>query len=327
MPEEKELNVSAQAKAVNNEKTKKQDADAAAIKERQAKAAAEAKAAQQQAEAEKKKREEEKKAEAARKEAEEKEAAEKRKKAAAAVGSVAAGAVALGKATKGSFRFLKGILVGLLIGFLAGSYLTGSGLINLGEKVESVKEDVDEMLDEGFLGYTAADFQNAVLGAASEHQELIVMEQPLEITTTLTKAGLANLQIFSKTKTITYYGTGVYTVDLKDMDPAHIKVDNENKFVTISIPHTVLQYINSDLDKTEFEDTEKGLLAFGDLSLTTEQQNELALSVENSMREELTQPERFAQADEFALLKTWEIFQPLISAVSPQYRVIMDFID
>ena len=192
-------------------------------------------------------------------------------------------------------------------------------------KVASTKEGADALLDEGLLGYTAADFQNAILGAATQHQELVVMEQPLEISTTITKAGLGNLNIFSKIKTVTYYGTGVYTVDLKNIDKDHIKVDTDAKTVTVIIPHAVLQYVNPDLSKTEFEDTEKGLLAFGDLSLTTEQQNQLSQSVTAAMKERLEEDDLFKQADEYATMKTWEIFQPLITAVSSEYKVVMQF--
>lgn len=183
----------------------------------------------------------------------------------------------------------------------------------------------DEVLENGLFTYTAVDFQDAILGEASQHQELIVMEQPLEIATTITKAGLGNLQIFSKMKTITYYGTGVYTVDMAGIDADHIKVDMDKKQVTVVIPHSCLQYINPDLDKTQFEDTEKGLLAFGDIKLKTEDQNRLLQSVYKSMEEKLTEAEVFQMADEYASVSTWQMFQPLVTAVSPEFTVEIVF--
>ncbi len=228
---------------------------------------------------------------------------------------------------KKSKGFLSGLIIGLVVGALLMGILGFSFKDQIFGKVASTKEGADALLDEGLLGYTAADFQDAILGAATQHQELVVMEQPLQISTTITKAGLGNLSIFSKVKTVTYYGTGVYTVDLKNIDKDHIKVDAENKTVTVIIPHAVLQYVNPDLSKTEFEDTEKGLLAFGDLSLTTEQQNQLSQSVTEAMKERLEEDDMFTQADEYATMKTWEIFQPLISAVSSEYKVVMQFED
>ncbi|WP_321973688.1 hypothetical protein [Paratractidigestivibacter sp.] len=59
---------------------------------------------------------------------------------------------------------------------------------------------------------------------------------------------------------------------------------------TVTIPHATQQYVNPDYGSMQFEDTQKGLLAFGDLALAAE-------------------------------LKTWEMFQPPITAVSSEYKV------
>jgi len=311
-----DIKVNAKAEKIENDKTKSQAEAAKTIKKKQEEAKEKALKAQEESKT---------KTEEKVKEAESKK--ESNNNTATALATAAVTALGASKTVKSAKSFVKGLLLGLIIGGLVMTYLTSRGFLNIGQKVESVKEEADTLLDETFLGYTAADFQDAVLGAASEHKELIVMEQPLEVSTTLTKAGLANLEIFSKTKTITYHGTGVYTVDLNSFSKENINVDEDSKTVTITIPHAQLQYINPDLEATEFEDTEKGLLAFGDLSLTTEQQNELQKAVEDSMREELEKEEILAQADEFAKLKTWELFQPLVSAVSPEYVVQIEISD
>ena len=207
-----------------------------------------------------------------------------------------------------------GILVGVIgMALLAPTLFTAPA--------EPVHSSEGAVLEENMIGYTALDFQNAVLGTASEHQELIVMEQPLELSSTITKAGLGNLAVFRKTKTFTCYGTGVYTVDLKHIDAEHILVDEEQKEVTIRVPHAVLQYVNPNYELMEFEDTDKGLLSFGDLTLTLEQQTEVQKAVQQTMTEYLSQDSVLAQADEFAKMKTWDTFQPIVSAVSPEFKV------
>lgn len=232
------------------------------------------------------------------------------------------------KGTKITFGFFKGLIIGVVVGFLLATVL---GFSSVGDKlfdsVNDGKENVDQLLDETFLGYTALDFTNAILGEASKKQELIVMEQPVKVSTTVTKSGLGNLEIFSKVKNIAYNGTGVYTVDMSKIDDKHIDVNLETKKVTVYIPHAVLQYVNLDLENVEFEDTEKGLLAFGDLSLTTEQVNEIEQSVKDAMSTELNTKELFAKADEFAKMSTWQMFQPLVTAVSPEFVVEMEFVD
>ena len=320
-----EIKIDTSANTVENEKTKKQKE---ALK--QAQAAKEA----AQKEAEKERIKNALKQEI-KEQASEKEGSSKESSASALAGGgaslvgalvdVAADGIKSSKKTKGNGRFWLGIVIGLIVGALA-VFLIGklsNGMI-IGTNHTS-QTTADEVLENGLFTYTAVDFQDAILGEASQHQELIVMEQPLEIATTITKAGLGNLQIFSKMKTITYYGTGVYTVDMAGIDADHIKVDMDKKQVTVVIPHSCLQYINPDLDKTQFEDTEKGLLAFGDIKLKTEDQNRLLQSVYKSMEEKLTEAEVFQMADEYASVSTWQMFQPLVTAVSPEFTVEIVF--
>ncbi len=286
-----------------NETTAKQQKDAEAIAQRQKQAAADAENARKQAEKQKEEKQAGKEAQPQVPET--------------VIGAAAAAlSLAAEKSPKRWSDFFRGLAVGFLCGILC-FWLIGnaSSLFSLGSEHDVMIDD------EGFHGYTAADFENTILSAASEHQELIVMEQPLSIQTTLTKAGLGSLPIFSKVKNVTYYGSGIYTVDLSCISASKIRVDEEAHTVKVSIPHAVLQYIQPDLQAAEFDDTEKGWLAFGDITLTAEEQNELEQSVENSMRERLVEKELFEQADRLALLKTWEIFQPLITAVSPEYTV------
>ena len=151
------------------------------------------------------------------------------------------------------------------------------------------------------------------------------MEQPLEITSTLTKAGLGNLAIFSKTKNITYSGTGVFTVDLSKLSADSITVDHEAKFVDIAIPRPVLQYTILDPSTIQFEDTEKGFLAFGDIKMKAEEQNAVETEVQKRMTERLSQRDIQQKAEMYALSRCRETFGPLVSAVSEDYTVGIKF--
>lgn len=299
------INVSATAKTVSNDKTKKKEAELEASKKAQEEAVKKANEARNKA-----KEESEKKAETKK----ESTSSSNNTEALIAGGAALAGSVLSGNKNKG---FLSGLIVGVIIGGLLVGVLGFSN--SLFGTVDTAKDTADEVIDETFTGYTAVDFKDAILGEASQHQEIIVMEQPLEIATTITKAGLGNLNIFSKVKNINYAGTGVYTVDMKSFSEDNVTVDEENKKVTVSIPHSTLQYTNIDYDSVEFEDTEKGLLAFGDLSLTTEQQNTLEQSIVAAMKEKLETQELLDKADEFAKMSVWNMFQPLVTAVSPEY--------
>ena len=219
--------------------------------------------------------------------------------------------------------FIIGMLSGMVILLLLQQYVFKPIENPVEHVVEDIHEQIDEVLDEHFTGFTAAQFQDAVLGETKQKQELIVMEQSVQMTTTITKTGLGQLPIFSKMKDITFHADGIYTVDLSHIDAEHILVDDENKTVTIAIPHAQLHTVKPDITATEFSDTEHGLLAFGDISLTAEQQNELEQSAYGSLEKKLSEKKFIDQADEFAIMKTWEIFQPAITSVSPEYKVII----
>lgn len=312
-----ELKVSAKAKTVSNAETKKKEAELEASKKKQEEAKEKAEEARKEAS--------EKKEKAAKSSSSKKESSEllnSDTEKLLAEGAAAAGGVLLAKKNKGFFS-------GFIIGAVCGALLVGVLAIGFKDalfgKVETTKESADEILDETFTGYTAVDFQDAILGEAEQHEEIIVMEQPLEISTTITKAGLGNLSIFSKVKNINYAGTGVYTVNMKGFTKDNVSVDEDNKKVTVLIPHSTLQYTNIDYDKVEFEDTDKGLLAFGDLSLTTEQQNTLEQSIIKAMKEKLETDELYSKADEFAQMSVWNMFQPLVTAISPEYTLEVEF--
>ena len=216
--------------------------------------------------------------------------------------------------------FIGGLIIGLVAGALLLILIGNARQTMLFGTNNTTTTNADTVFQQGLLGtYTAADFEKAILGEASRHKELVVKEQPIEIPTTITRAGLGNLQIFSKVQNVYYYGTGVYTISLSEMDENNIRVDEENQKVRVLIPHACLQYINPNLDLTMFEEAGKGLLAFGDIKLTTQEQNSLQQSVVESMRERLTQDDMYVGADEFAKVSAWEIFQPLVASVSPSY--------
>lgn len=301
------LNVSSNAKLVSNDKTKQKEAELEASKKAQTEAIKKANDAKQKAKEELKTKTKE-------------ESSNNNAEALLAGGAALASTALSGKKSRG---FLTGLIVGVIIGVLLASVF---GLKDqLLGTVETTKESADEVIDETFTGYTALDFKNAILGEASQHQEIIVMEQPLEIATTITKAGLGNLSIFSKVKNVNYAGTGVYTIDMKSFNEDNVSVDEDNKKVIVKIPHSTLQYTNIDYDSVEFEDTEKGLLAFGDLALTTEQQNTLEQSIISAMKEKLETEDLLNKADEFAKMSVWNMFQPLVSAISPEYVLEVEF--
>ena len=227
------------------------------------------------------------------------------------------------------------VLVLLVIAALAGAFFGVKALIeqstsHRGEGIFDVEEDVEgkdmTIENHGFLGYTAADFADVILGDTTHPKRLVIYTVKVSDVATVTEVGLAKLTIFSKVQYITFNGTATYTVDLGQVNQYCITVDNDRHVVEILIPHAALESINIPAEQIEFSDIERGLLAFGDLKITPEDQAALEAAVKAKMEKKLLEDKVHLDADRFARLGVWEIYQPLIETVAPGYMLEIGFL-
>ncbi|MCD8151098.1 MAG: DUF4230 domain-containing protein [Clostridiales bacterium] len=189
-------------------------------------------------------------------------------------------------------------------------------------------EDYDLTLENnGIFGFTAVDFEEAILGESTRQKLLIVEEQDVFVNTTITDTGFKNWSVFSKQQALTIYGYGQYTVDLSEISEEDISLDEDTYEVTIKIPHAELHETVFNPDETEIGDTDKGWLAFGDIELTAEQNQEFEEEAIEKLTEKLSEDERFEEADKFAKLSAYETYQPIVSSVSTAYKVVIEFQD
>ena len=330
-----DVNIKSEGKRVKGEKSAEQDARLKAIEEKKA---ADRKAAQAADEAKKKAAQEAEAKRQAELEAAEQEraraqaATDAKREAAEKLGAaaVAAGGTLVDSAVKSTkkgelkvapktaFFVIAAIVIVALLLFIAWPRLSA---VLFPEPEAHVAVELSES---AVMGNTSAEISNAILGEARQKQELVVWEQDVQVDSEISQA-LANLAIFAKTKSVRSFGTGVFTVDMGSVDESAIQVDEQTHAVTISIPHTQLQYITKDLEKTEFEDTQHAILGFGDVKLTQEQQNLLERSIEDAMRVELESEQCFADADKAALLVVYDVYQPLIAQVDDSYTLEVKF--
>ena len=226
------------------------------------------------------------------------------------------------------------VLVLVAIAAIAGAFFGVKGLIeststHRGESIFDVEGDVEDkdltIENHGFFGYKAADFAEVVLGDTTHPKKLEVYTVRLSEVTTLTAAGLANLTIFSKVQYITFNGVAVYTVDLGQLNEYCIEVDNLARTVTLHVPHALLGSLDIPAEEIEFSDVERGILAFGDIKLTPEEQAALETAAKAEMEKKLAADRVQLDADRFARLAVWEIYQPLISSVAPGYTLTVEF--
>lgn len=177
----------------------------------------------------------------------------------------------------------------------------------------------------GFFGYTAADFEDAILGDSSKLKKLEVYQQKVSDVASITDTGLLNWGVFTKNQLITYNGTVVYTVDLSAIKKTDIRFDEEAKIITLYIPHAVQEEINIPEDEIMFGDTTKGLLAFGEIKMTVEQAAEVQKGTRERMQKKLDDDRVLETADRFAKLMVWELYSPIIKGVAKDYSLEVEF--
>ncbi len=199
------------------------------------------------------------------------------------------------------------------------------GLSNL-FVVDAPVEDHDMTIENhGIFGHTVVDFQEAILGDSQRLKKLEVYRQELSDAGTITNTGLFNLGMFTKNQVITYNGFVVYTVDLSMLSKSDIVYNEEEKTITLKIPHAKQEEINIPEDRIQFSDPEKGLLAFGDIKATPEQISDIQAGVRQKMQEKLDADNVLATADRFAKLSVWEMYTPIIKGVAKDYSLEVEF--
>jgi len=216
------------------------------------------------------------------------------------------------------------ILIALIIGVGWTAYRFNSFTGNLKDIVSRdvpVEERDLTLENHGILGYTAADFQEAILGDSEQLKKLEVYSTDISGAATLVDTGLANLKVFTKTQLLTYKGTVTYTVDLGELTSDDITLDEEKMTVHMKIPHAVQSAININENELEVGDVDRGLLGIGQISMTPEENKQLQSEARNKMQETLDNEKTIDDADRLAKLSVWEIYQPIINKVTTGYSL------
>ncbi len=219
----------------------------------------------------------------------------------------------------GGLRFTLPIILILLVlliaatGFLIPSIRDALGIGDWPTKFQ-------DLLPEELMGYNETEIADTILGKTQDKGELVVMEQEVSVKIQLTRA-LWNVPLFEKTKTVYSHGVGGFSVDLSQITEGGLSWDSSTKAMTITIPHASLSYIDPDFSKTEFGDTERAILAFGDIKLTQEQQNVLNVEIEEAMEKALNTETRLRVADIKAKQKVKELLKPLLKELKEDIKV------
>ena len=97
--------------------------------------------------------------------------------------------------------------------------------------------------------------------------------------------------------------------------------------VYIKIPHAVLEPININENDIEFGEVDRGLLGVGKMSVAPEDMEKVQSEAREKMMEKLEAQKTIEEADRFAKMSVWEIYQPIINAVTTGYSLEIEFVN
>ena len=217
------------------------------------------------------------------------------------------------------------VSVVLIIGLVLGGYNWYRQYKRDTSILKSV-EGYDLTLDNnGILGYTAVDFADVIVGSSTRQSLLIVDEQELSAPTVVTQAGLFKLGIFSKNQSVIYNGTAQYTVDISKITSDKIEVDAANHTITITVPYPELHAVIFNPANTVIGDTEKGLLAFGDIKMTLDQSKTVEAEAVEKLTEKANDEKCLAKAVEYGRYVLRDFYETAIEAITKSYKVKIVF--
>ena len=86
---------------------------------------------------------------------------------------------------------------------------------------------------------------------------------------------IMDFDAFKKSKSITFFATCSYSIDLSNLTTEDIFLDSEKKTINLYIPSPEVYSIEILEDKTLYEDPQLGFLRFGDILLSSEEYGQM----------------------------------------------------
>lgn len=173
---------------------------------------------------------------------------------------------------------------------------------------------------------SVAEFQPVIMEKFNEESELVVCSVETTESLDLKQMGIFDWNVLNKTQSLKYKGIGTFYVDLSSLGEKNIRLDNDRKAVVIEIPHTKMAPVEIDPEKFEAGETQKGLLAFGELKFTPQEYNNLEREVRSRIEKAVHTDGNFKKADENAVAEMKKIYEPVVKLIDDDYTVEIEFI-
>lgn len=215
-------------------------------------------------------------------------------------------------------------IVAIILVFCYGIHKSIKGSNNKvqSSSAESSQEDIYQ-LDE----HTIAEFQPVIIEKFNDESKLIVKSIEAKISVSLSNKAFMNWSAFKKTQTLTYAGKGNFAIDLSLLGSQNIELDNINSKIIISVPRPQLEPIEIDPDLFEATETTSGVFAFGEMTFTAQEYNNLEKEVKTKLTNALDTDENHNIADTAAIKEMTKIFEPVVQGVDSSYSVEINFVN
>ncbi len=170
-------------------------------------------------------------------------------------------------------------------------------------------------------------FSDVILSQPEETRELIVSTLRGTVSATLSESMFkpVDWEILKKNQKVTYAGTGYFSVDLSSLTEQSLVVNDQNRSVTIRIPHPSLKSIDINPNDIIIDEIKKGLLAWGSIKMTVEDYNTIEKELRARLEEKFNNAYNQKKADEQALNMVKAVYEPVVLAVDNRYTVEIEF--
>ena len=157
-----------------------------------------------------------------------------------------------------------------------------------------------------------------------QKQRLITTEVELKEKIVLDNSW-GSMDLFKKVQNINFTGKGLYTVDLSQLKPANITLNPEKKHVAIKITKPAVEMVSIIEDKTVYETPQNGLLRFGEIKLTSAEQQLMTKTVKDKMSEKMLEKQYFDQATSNTEKALTQLVHSILKDQSSSFKIDIEF--
>lgn len=164
--------------------------------------------------------------------------------------------------------------------------------------------------------------KETIVKSIKQKQKLITTEINMNETMAIDNSW-GDLAVFKKVQNIDFVGTGIYTVDLSDLSSKNIEI--KNNIIKISIPKPSVESITLDENKTVYNKTDRGLLRFGEIKLSTEDQQLLLKTVKDKMKDKMLEENYYNTAINNSKKSMINLLNSIIDKTNNAYEIQINF--